>query len=188
MTEDESIIGMFFARSEQALQETEKRYGKLCRSLALNILGDQRDAEECVNDALLGAWHAIPPARPASLQAYLCKIVRNTALNRRQHQSAAKRDSTHDLALQELEGCLTAPDDVGAAVEAKELAGIIGTFLDQLPQEDRVIFVRRYVFFDRYATIAKQVGMTEKNVSVRLIRIRKRLKEYLAEREVPYGR
>lgn len=182
--EDEKIIDLFFARAEQAISELDVKYGKLCRALSHNILGCWADTEECVNDAYLGAWNAIPPAKPNPLSAYLCKIVRNLSLKLYYRKKAAKRTSAYEAAVKELEGCLQAANSVEDEVEAAELAHIIERFLDTLTAENRVIFMRRYWFCDAYADIAERVGLTEKNVSVRLTRIRRQMKNYLIEREV----
>lgn len=182
--EDEKIIELFFKRSEQAIAEVDIKYGKVCHRLSHNILNSWPDAEECVNDAYLGAWNAIPPAKPNPLQAYICKIVRNISLKVYYRKEAAKRNSVYEVAIQELEAYLSAPSTVETEIEAKELARIIENFLDTLTLENRVIFMRRYAYLDTYADIAKRVGISEKNVSVRLTRIRKQMKAYLIEREV----
>ena len=88
---DNAIIELFFARSEQAIRELDDKYGKVCYSLSYNILNSRQDAEECVNDAYLGTWNAIPPARPNPLLAFLCRIVRNLSLMRYHADRAAKR-------------------------------------------------------------------------------------------------
>ena len=182
--DDERIIELFFARSEQAIGELDIKYGKLCHNLSHNILGNRSDAEECVNDAYLGAWNAIPPAKPNPLQAYICKIVRNISLKLYYRKEAAKRSSSYTVAMKELEASLSSPDTVEAEVEARELARIIESFLDTLTAKERVIFMRRYAYMDTYADIAKRVGISEKNVSVRLTLIRQKMKQYLIEREV----
>lgn len=182
--DDEKIIELFFARSEQALTELDRKYGKLCHNLSFNILNNQQDAEECVNDAYLGIWNKIPPEKPNSLQAYICKIVRNISLKLYHRKTATKRNSTYQVAMEELEDCLSAPNEIEAEIESKRLAHIIQDFLDSLTEENCVIFMRRYWFSDSYAEIAERVGLAEKAVSVRLTRIRKQLKNYLIEREV----
>lgn len=182
--EDEKIIELFFNRSEKAIEEVDKKYGKTCHNISYNILHNKLDAEECVNDAYLGAWNAIPPARPNPLLTYLCKIVRNLSLKRYEFNTAIKRNSTYDVAMEELESCLSSPETVESEIALKELTHIIENFLDSLSTENRVIFLRRYWFSDTYSDIAARVGMTEKNVSVRLTRIREKLRNYLTEREV----
>lgn len=182
--DDERIIELFFNRSEQAIEEVDKKYGKTCHNISYNILHNKLDAEECVNDAYLGAWNAIPPARPNPLLTYLCKIVRNLSLKRYEFNTAIKRNSTYDVAMEELESCLSSPETVESEIALKELTHIIENFLDSLSTENRVIFLRRYWFSDTYSDIAARVGMTEKNVSVRLTRIREKLRNYLTEREV----
>ena len=184
MIEDEKIIDLFFNRSEKAIQELDIKYGKVCHKLSYNILNNKQDAEECVNDAYLGAWNAIPPARPIPLLTYICKIIRNISLKIYYRKEAAKRSSHYTIAMEEIEACIAAPNTVEAEIEARELARIIGEFLDTLTLENRVIFMRRYWFADSYKDIAEFVGLSEKNISVRLTRIRQKMKEYLAEREV----
>ena len=182
--DDEKIIELFFARSEQAIGELDIKYGKLCHNLSHSILGNHSDAEECVNDAYLGAWNAIPPAKPNPLQAYICKIVRNISLKLYYRREAAKRSSTYEVAMAEMENCLSSTDTVETEVEARELARIIEDFVETMTAENRVIFMLRYAYSDTYADIAERVGLAEKNVSVRLSRIRQKMKQYLIEREV----
>ena len=182
--EDEKIIDLFFERSEQALTELDIKYGKFCRRLSHNILNDNRDTEECLNDAYLALWNAIPPERPAPLLTYLCKTVRNLSLKLYHRKTAAKRNSAYDSVMEELEDCLSSPDTVEAEADANELTRLIEAYLDTLSQENRVIFIRRCWFSDSYADIARQTGLTEKNVSVRLARLRKQLKQYLTEKGV----
>ena len=114
----------------------------------------------------------------------MCKIVRNISLKRYEKNTAAKRNSHYDVALEELDDCLASSAAVEDKVTENELTGIIESFLDTLSKENRVIFMRRYWFSDSYSDISKQVGLSEKNVSVRLTRIRKELRKYLSEREV----
>lgn len=182
--EDAGIIELFFERSEQGIRELDIKYGKACRKLSYNIVNDRQDAEECVNDAYLGAWNAIPPVKPDPLLTYICKIVRNISLNLYHRKEAAKRSSHYTIAMEEIEACIAATNAVEAEIEAVELAHIIERFLDTLTVENRVLFMRRYWFSDSCRDIAGFMRLTEKNVSVRLTRIREKLRQYLIEREV----
>ena len=184
MITDENIIELFFARSEQGMRELDIKYGKVFHNLSYHIVGSRQDAEECVNDAYLGAWNAIPPARPNPLLTYICKIVRNISLKVYYRKEAAKRSSHYTIAMEEIEACIAAPNTVEAEIETRELARIIEAFLDTLTEKQRIIFMRRYAYADTYADIAKRVGISEKNVSVRLALIRQKMKQYLIEREV----
>ncbi len=184
MTDDEKIIRLFFERSEQAVCELDNKYGKICRKLSYNILGNRQDAEECVNDAFLGAWNAIPPARPDLLLPYIVKIVRNISLKAYKSKNAAKRGSRYTVALSEIEAVFADTKTVENALDEKELARVTACFLDTLTVKERVIFMRRYFFADSYADIAKQVGISEKNVSARLSLIRRKMKQYLSERGI----
>lgn len=183
--DDQAIIALFFDRSEQAIAELDRKYGKTCHSISYNILNNTQDAEECVNDAYLGTWNAIPPQRPNPLLTFLCKIVRNLSVMRYHANTAMKRNSSYDVALDELKDTLSSPTTPESELDAKTLAGLLNRFLDGLSEENRVIFMRRYWFSDTCAQIGERVGLTEKNVSVRLARTRKRLRDYLKEKEVP---
>ena len=184
MIDDEKIIDLFFERSEQGIRELDNKYGAVCHNLSYNIVNNRQDAEECVNDAYLGAWNAIPPVRPNPLLSYIVKIVRNISLKIYWRKEAAKRNSIYTIAMQEIEACIADQKTVEDEIEARELARIIEDFLDTLTLENRVIFMRRYWFADSYKDIAEFVGLSEKNISVRLTRIREKMKQYLIEREV----
>ena len=184
MIEDKKIVELFFKRSELAIRELDNKYGKVCHRLSYNIVNNRQDAEECVNDAYLGAWNAIPPEKPDPLLTYLCKIVRNISLKMYYRKKAAKRSSTYTIAMEEIEACIAAPSMVETEFEARELARVIESFLDTLTAENRVIFMRRYWFSDSYKDISECIGISEKNISVRLTRIREKMKQYLIEREV----
>ena len=181
---DDRIIELFFERSEQAIKELDAKYQKTLMKVSFNILNNELDAEECVNDTYLAAWNAIPPAKPNPLVAFVCKIVRNISLKRYEHNTAVKRNSFYDVSLEELDECLASVTTVEDEINERELVKIIESFLDSLSKENRVVFLRRYWFFDSYADIASQVGITEKNVSVKLSRIRNQLRTYLKERGV----
>ena len=184
MIDDEKIIELFFERSDQGIQELDNKYGKICHNLSYNILNSRQDAEECVNDAYLGAWNAIPPTKPNPLLSYIVKIVRNISLKIYWRKEAAKRSGYYTIALQEIESCIADQKTVEDEIEARELARIIENFLNTLSLENRIIFMRRYWFADSYKDIAEFVGLSEKNISVRLTRIRGKMKQYLIERAV----
>lgn len=181
--DDKLIIELFYERSEKAIVELSEKYGKLCHKIAQNILNNNSDAEECVNDTYLGVWNTIPPKRPESLVAYVCKIARNIACKRYNYNTASKRNSIYDTALEELEECLLSTKNIESEVESNQLTETIEQFLDSLNPVDRVIFMRRFYFSDSYADISEQTGLSEKNVSVRLARLRSKLRDYLTERD-----
>lgn len=177
--EDSRIIELFYARSEQAIKELSKKYGALCTHVARNILNSRQDAEECVNDAYLGAWNTIPPENPNPLRTYICRIVRNLSIMRYHSNTAKKRNSYYDAALDELEDCITSASSVEDEISVRELSRLLDAFLDNLDVENRVIFVRRYWYSDSVSEIAEKLGVSSNNISVRLSRIRSKLKKFL---------
>lgn len=179
--QDERIIGLFFERSEEAITALEQKYGRLCRQISQNILGDDETVEECINDCWLGVWNAIPPQRPRHLGSFVCTVVRNLSLKRRRADRAKKRDRQYDTAFEELQDCLQGGASAEAQLEQKELVRTMESFLDRLSRENRLIFLRRYWFLDSYEAIASLTGLSVKTVSVRLTRLREKLRKYLRE-------
>ncbi len=178
--EDEKIVQLYFDRNEQAISETDNKYGNYCNSIARNILGNREDAEECVNHTYLNTWNSIPPHRPKMLSTFLGKIVRNLAFNRYKHNTAEKRGGSEvALVLDELAELISSADDVEKAVEQKELTVLINDFLGGLSSEKRNIFVCRYWYADSVSEIANRFGMTQAAVSMSLQRLRTKLRDYL---------
>ena len=176
--DDKQIVSLFFERSEQAITELSRKYGALCFRLANSILNNHQDAEECVNDAYLGAWNSIPPQPPDPLRAYICRIVRNHSLKKLRANTALKRGSQFEVSLEELANCI--PDNsLDEQLAASELSAQINAFLSALPRDDRIMFVKRYWFSESLSEIAAAFAITENNVSVRLSRIRGKLHKHL---------
>ena len=173
---DKEIISLFFERSEQAIAELAKKHGNAVARVTRNILGNEQDAEECVNDTYLGTWNAIPPHKPSPLRTFVCKIARNLATMKYHANTAEKRNSHYDVALDELEECLSESSSVEEEYVAKELSEAINSFLSTLNYTDRFIFVRRYWYADSLEDIAKMANSTPNSVTVRLYRLRKKLK------------
>ena len=177
--EDEKIIELYWQRSPQAIDETSRKYGAYCMRLSMNILMNREDSEENVNDTYLRTWNAIPPQKPDPLRTFVCKIARNLAAAKYHANTAKKRNSRYDAALDELEGCLAAGGSVEEAYEAKELSEAINAFLSSLSYTDRFLFVRRYWYSDSMQDIAAMIGSTANSVAVRLYRLREKLRHYL---------
>ncbi len=177
--EDRRILELLFERSEQAIGELDRKYGAAVRKTAANILRDRQDAEECANDTWLGVWNSVPPLRPEPLGGYVCRIARNLAVSRLRANTAEKRDRRYDLVLDELAEAIPSRMDVETELEARELTEEINRFLAGLSREDRILFVRRYFFGDSPEALAAAAGCSPGRVSVRLFRIREKLRKSL---------
>ena len=182
--DDSRIVDLFFERSEQAIKELSAKYGKLAQVVCANILKNESDAEECVNDALLSTWNAIPPSRPVSLRAFFIDIARKKALDRYRYNSAARRNSEYEVALDELEECLKGAGTPAEDCEAKVLTEAIDRFLKTLKKQDRIMFVSRYYLSDPIPVIAENTGLKESVVSVRLYRTREKLRTFLRKEDL----
>lgn len=181
--EDNEIIKLFFDRSEIALTEASKKYGTYCQTVALNILHNSQDAEECVNDAFMRAWNSIPPNSPNVLRAYLAKITKNLALDKIDFLSREKRGSGElPLSFEELEDFLSGESSMETKAERREIIEAVNEFLRKLPEKKRLIFIGRYWGCCKLSELGTQFGMSESSVSVYLGRIQKKLKEYLKKR------
>ncbi len=174
---DEDILDLYFARDERAITESDRRYGAVCMKLAIGILSDRSDAEECLNDTYIKAWNSIPPERPRSLCAYLCRIIRNLSISRLRQNKAAKRSRDMLVSLDEL--AETLPDRVESE---GELARCISDFLRREEELDRRLFVGRYWFSQSVKELAAAWDVPAKTVSQKLFRTRERLRAYLTER------
>ena len=182
--EDSRIIELLFQRSEKAIEAIEKKYHTACMSIAMNVLNNRQDAEECVNDTFLGVWNSIPPHNPDPLSAYVFRITRNISLNLRKRNTAVKRKSNYDLCLDEIEDFLSSPETVEDIVSESELTGYINEFLDTLDKTNRYIFVRRFWYLDSYDDISRAVGIKNGAVRIRLTRVKAELKKYLESKGV----
>lgn len=178
--DDSKIVRMFLERDADAITMASKKYGSYCFSISNNILHSREDAEECVNDALLSAWNAIPPQKPTNLQMFLAKITRNLSFDRFKARTAQKRGGGEIyLVLDELAECLASESDVANEYEYREFGRCIRQFVDSLPTRDSNVFLRRYFFNDSITEISVRCNLTENNVMVILSRTRKKLKHYL---------
>ena len=177
--DDNEIVDLFFERSENAINELSAKYGNACLGLSRRITGSMQDAEECVNDAYLGVWNAIPPARPQPLVAFVLRIVRNISVNRLEHNIAKKRQGDYQQCVKELERMTGSHDTPESEYEKALLSGYIDEFLNSLDKVNRYIFVRRYWYIDTYEDISKSVSIRAGAVRTRLSRTRKQLKAFL---------
>lgn len=184
--EDSRIVDLYWARSEQAIAESDRKYGKLLRSVSYACLGSREDAEECTNDTYLEAWNAMPTARPDHLGAFLSKIVRRVSIDRFRHDHREKRGGMQTQ-LAELTECIpdTAEPTPAEAYDAKGVRDLLNRFLAGLPADRRTLFVNCYFFGQPIAAIAKATGLTQANVKVILHRLRGELKRKLAEEGIP---
>ena len=181
--EDQEIIDLYWNRSEQAIEATAEKYGKLCYRISYNILENQEDSEESVSDTYLAVWNKIPPTRPHVFSAFLAKITRYISINRWKAQRTHKRGGGQIvLALDELKEC-GGQQSIEASYEGKELIASYNRFLEELPRLEREIFLRRYFFLDSIKAISKKSGFSESKVTSMLYRIREKFREHLEREE-----
>ena len=176
--EDAKIIELFFQRNEQAVKETDIAYGRKLFVLSNNILNNREDAEESVSDTYMKTWEIIPPQRPKYYYAFLASICRHLSFHKVDWKLAAKRNAEVVTLTQEMEMCI--PDTSrDRELEGKELGRVMNAFLERLPKDTRLIFLRRYWHVDTIAEIAARYGMTESKVKMQLSRTRAKLQTYL---------
>lgn len=172
---DAEIVALYLARDESAVDHTARQYGAYCLSVAMNILNNHADAEECVNDTYLRAWRSIPPAKPAVLRLFLGKITRNLAIDK--YRAGRSRNRGFEVALEEIAEILPAGEE-----DDGDLPLLLAGFLASLPAEERNLFILRYWHGHSVARLAKVFKMKPNNLSARLYRTREKLRSYLAER------
>ena len=178
--EDQQIIALYFARSQQAISASEQHYGPYCRTIAHNILHNREDSEECVNDTWLKAWDAMPPHRPARLAPFFGAITRNLALHRWEAKRAQRRGGGQtELALEELAECIPHGDNPDSLIDELTLKELLNRFLQKLTMEDRRIFLRRYWYLCPVKDIARMENATLSRVKMSLHRSRTKLRDLL---------
>ena len=183
---DERIVELYWQRDERAIQETDRKYQHFLLTVAHNILRDAQDCEECLNDTYLGAWNAIPPARPKVLQAFLATIMRRTAIDRYKAGKRQKRiDSELTVALSEVEELLTDGSDPAAELDARELGRVISAYIRSLLKRRRYIFMSRYYMARPIGEIAKLLGCSESTVNKEIAAIKRGLREALEKEGYP---
>ena len=182
---DREIIALLLRRDEYALGELEEKYGAYCRAVAMRILNNDSDAEECVNDALYAAWNSIPPHKPDDLGAYMSALTRNISVVRLEKIKAAKRGGGEtDLVIDELEDFFADTDTPESVMLTKEFAGLIERFLRSLPKRERNVFLSRYYYAHTYAQIASAFGISDNHIRAILSRTRKKLKAFLSKEDM----
>ena len=175
--DDLKIIELYFERNEQAIKETDIKYGKLCHSISFNILKNREDSEECVNDTYAGIWNAIPPTRPNNFMAFVCRIARNISLKRLEFMKRDKRSADVLVSFDELEGILS-DEQFAQNITDEDVGKSISRFLRNQKEDVRNVFIRKYYFFDSVKEIAERYGFTESKVKNMLFYTRNKLKEH----------
>ena len=177
---DEKIVDLYWQRDEQAIKETDIKYKKFLLSVAMNIVHDMCDSEECLNDTYIGAWNAIPPARPVLLQSFLATIMRRAAINRFNANKRQKRiASEFSVSLSDIEDFIADEGAMQAEFEAKELAKTISNYVRSLPDRQMYIFVSRFYIADSLATISKELGCSVSTIKREIEAIKIGLKNQL---------
>ena len=179
MLDDKQIVDLYWARSEEAITETDKKYGRYCHYIAYQILANNEDAEEIVNDTYLKTWNTVPPHKPDPLKPYVGTISRQLALDAYRAQHTQKRGGQVPLVLDELIGCIPDKDSGADIGESVALSDALSRFLRSLPPRNRNIFVRRYFYAQPVGVIAQEMGIGEAKVKVVLHRLREQLKQRL---------
>ena len=181
--EDTQIVELYWNRDQSAIVETKSKYGRMLNRISLSILQNKEDSEECENDTYMKAWSSIPPQKPNCLVAYLGRIIRNTSINRWHENLAKKRGGNVEL-LSELSDCIPSKESVEAKAEARELITVIVKWLNALPKDDRVLFLRRYWFGESVSSLAGECQTTPNKLAGRIYRLRLKLRTELEKEGV----
>lgn len=158
--EDKQIIELYWERSEDAIKETESKYGWLCIDIANHILENTEEAELCVKESMELLWETIPPHRPQNLKAYLCKVTRIHALQMKYPEFLEHEVNLFDAEL------------------------VIYDFLKGLEPEQRKLFVSRYWYLSSVSEIAMQYKMCEGKVEKTVQSLRQKLDGMLEEKHI----
>lgn len=184
--DDRNIVELFLERSEEAIIQTNLKYGRYCHRIAYNVLGNDEDSEECVNDALMRTWNSIPPNEPTSFSSFIGKITRNLALDKLRQQNSEKRGGGElALALDELAECISDRDELERREDSAEITAALNSFLEGLNSVERGVFMRRYWMMDPIADIAERYEISVSNTTTMLFRLRAKLKKHFMKEGIP---
>ena len=182
---DEEIIDLYWVRNEEAIPETDRKYGRYLYTIAYNIVRDSRDCEECVDDTYFSTWNRIPPTRPNVFQVFLSKITRNVAVDKYRKNTAEKRIPSEMInSLDELDECLAHSQSVEDELDVKRISVVLNEYLNGLSQKEITLFVCRYYYCDSIESIARMFGISESTVFRHLNKLKEGLRRRLAEEEV----
>jgi len=176
--EDNTIIELFFARDENALNEVTTKYSRLYINVLRSVLDDSSDIEECQNDLLLMLWKLIPPERPRCLGAFICKLARRIGIDRYRRNTRLKRGGGRTVTVSEEESAIIAEEPLSED-DSKEIGEAISRFLSSIDKETRILFIRRYFYGESVAELSKRFELSENVISVRLHRAKGKLRKQL---------
>lgn len=180
--EDSLIVDLYWQRSDRAISETNRKYGRYCHTIAYNICANHEDAEECVSDTWFRAWNLMPDKRPTVLSTFLGGITRNFALDLFKAKNRKKRGGGEVfLALDELSDCIPSDADPERSYEMSEFERAIGAFAAQLPETEQKVFVSRYWYLASIQEISRRLGFSQSKTKSILFRVRNKLRVYLRE-------
>ncbi len=175
---DVKIIEYLFERREEGIEKIAELYSGLYKSILRQILANESDVAECANDVLLAVWNSIPPNRPRNLQSYICQIARNIGINKYKHLTREKRNNAYTIMLSELEESLPS-NDREVDETSERISAVLSDFLRELKPDVRVLFIRRYIYFESVASLAVRFGVNENAISAKLFRARVKLRKKL---------
>lgn len=182
---DTEIIELLFERAEAALHEVSLKYSRLYTGVIREVLSDDCDRDECANDVLLALWNSIPPNRPTSLCAYVCKLARHIAIDKLRYNTRQKRATGYTIMLSELEDCIPEKEPIDdMTVRDETIRAVLSDFIRGLDPETEILFVRRYIYLESVTSLAERFGFDENRVSVKLYRARKKLKKLLEKEDI----
>ena len=180
--EDSAIVDLYWQRSDRAISETDRKYGRYCHAIAYNFCANNEDAEECVNDTWFRAWNLMPDKRPSVLSSFLGTITRSIAINLYKAKTRKKRGGGElALALDEISDCIPSNADLERSYESQELEAAIGRFVESLSETEQKIFVSRYWYLASIAEISERLHFSQGKTKSALFRIRNKLRVYLQE-------
>lgn len=184
--EDRHIVELYLERSEEAITQTDIKYGRYCHKIAYNILGDDEDSEECVNDTYMRVWGSIPPNEPDCLSSFIGKITRNLALDKLRKRNSDKRGGGEvPVALDELSECISGGDQIEKLHDSEDITEALNEFLSGLGKLERSVFMRRYWMLEPIEAIAKRYDISVSKTTTMLFRLRGKLKKHLMKEGIP---
>ena len=156
-------------------EEVARDHGRFMYSVAYRLAGNDVDAQDLVQEALIRVRRGLERYEPGSLEGWLARIVTNVFLDEMRRRKRRPADALPD------DPDWVLPPTPAADMVSTELSGEIQAALASLPEEFRVPVVLCDVADQSYEQIASTLEIPVGTVRSRIHRGRRLLRGVLTE-------
>lgn len=172
MEDNEVVLGLING-GEFALDDLSRAYGKLIYGVINKILynfSEINEVDDCFNEILITIWRNIDcyDSTKGSLRNFLISVAKYKAIDykRKINKKGISLELNEEIVYTELNESIE--------VDNEEFYMLLKT----LKEEDKNIFIKRYLFEESVEKISKDLGLSKDVVYKRLSRGKEKIKNY----------